>query len=209
MVPVGKIESISYFDRYNAAQSYTGWNLFADSEPAELRQALDTSWPTTFQRRDAVTITFWSGHIIPLSVDVATDEFVSLTGYPFVNGDEITLSKSGNSNAEFGDVAVLPDGVSELTSYYVRDVSGSRFKVAATSGGAAISLANPAADGVAIDLLFAGEIDPFHRLALLQMTAKAFGERCPEGGCVCSASDFETNPMLRRLKWRSPVEFMG
>jgi hypothetical protein len=209
MVPTAKIDSITYYDAYNEQQEYDDWNLFADSEPGELRQALDTSWPTTIQRRDAVTITFWAGQIVPLTVDLATDTFTSVTGYPFVNGEEITISKSGNSNPDIGDVAALPDGVTAQTTYYVRDVSGNSFKIAASSGGAAVGLASPSADGAAIDLLFAGEIDPFHRLALLQITAKAYGERCPEGGCVCSASDFESNPMLRRLKWRPPVQFMG
>jgi hypothetical protein len=209
MVPTAKVETITYYDQSNELQSYEDWNLFADSEPGELRQAIDTSWPTTYQRRDAVTITFWAGQIIPLGVDLAADQFISVSGYSFVNGDEITISKSGNNNSEIGDVATLPDGVEASTTYFVRDVSGSRFKIAATSGGTALSLAEPATDGAAIDLLFAGEIDPFHRLALLQMTAKAYGERCPEGGCVCSASDFESNPMLRRLQWRPPVQFMG
>jgi len=209
MVPVGFIESISYYDRDNALQSYEDWNLFSDAEPAELRQVLDTSWPTTYSRRDAVTITFWSGHVIPLALDAGNDQFISLTGYPFVNGQEITISKSGNSNPEAGDVAVLPTGLDSFTTYHVRDVSGNRFKIAASSGGDALSLAEPTTDGEAIDLLFAGELDPYHRLALLQMTAKAFGDRCPQGGCVCSKEDFETNPMLRRLKWRSVAEFMG
>lgn len=208
MVPTLKIASIQYYDADNVSQSYLDWNLFSDNEPAELRQDLDTSWPSTYTRRDAVTLQFWAGHIVPLTLNAETDTFTSVTGYPFVNGDEITISTSGNSNPDIGDVAVLPTGISARTTYYVRDVSGSSFKIASSSGGSALSLAEPTADGEAIDLLFAYEIDPWHKLALLQMTAKAFGERCPQGGCVCSKEDFEINPVLRRMIWRSPVEFI-
>lgn len=211
MVPVRKIDTVAYYDSENASATYDDATLFNDAEPAELRQELGTSWPQTWYRRDAVTITFWSGDIIPLSVDAAADTFLSLTGYPFVDGDEVTFSSSGNTNPDIGDIAVLPGGVSARTTYFIRDwnASAKTFKVAATSDGAAINLVAPSATGHAIDLLFAGEINPYHKLALLQMTAKAFGERCPEGGCICSEEDFRTNPLLMRLKWRSPVEFAG
>lgn len=211
MVPVCKIESIAYFDADNDAQEYSDWILFNDAEPAELRQELGTSWPQTYFRRDAVTITFWAGDIVPLTVDAATDRFASVTGFPFVDGDEVTFSSSGNTNPDIGDVAVLPDGISPKTTYFVRDwdSAAKTFKVAATLAGAAINLVTPATSGQAIDKLFAGEIGPYTKLALLQMTAKAFGDRCPQGGCVCSEEDFRTNPMLMRMKWRSPVAYAG
>lgn len=211
MVPVRSIESITYFDAANAVQEYDAFTLFSDAEPAELRQELGTSWPQTYYRRDAATITFWAGDIVPLTVDATTDRFASVTGFPFVDGDEVTFSSSGNTNPDIGDVAVLPDGISAKTTYFVRDwdSAAKTFKVAATLAGTAINLVTPATTGEAIDLVFAGEINPFTKLALLQMTGKAFGQRCPEGGCVCSEEDFRTNPMLMRLKWRSPVAYAG
>lgn len=211
MVPVASVESVAYYDTANDAQTYSDWSLFSDAEPAELRQDLATSWPLTYYRRDAATITFWAGDIVPLTVDTVNDQFVSVTGYPFADGDEVTFSSSGNTNPDIGDVAVLPDNISVRTTYYVRDwdADAKTFSVAATSGGTAIDMVTPATTGEAIDLVFAGEINPFHKLALLQMTAKAFGERCPQGGCVCTAEDFKTNPLLMRLKWRSPVAFVG
>lgn len=209
MCPVLSVTSIAYYDADNALQSYTDFNLFTDEQPGLIRQELGTFWPSTYRRADAVTITFWAGSIIPLSVNVTTDVFTSLTGYEFADDDPVVLSKSGNSNCAIGDVAALPSGIEENTTYYVVSSNGTTFQLAATVGGAAVSLGNPSASGQSIDLLFAGQIEPYHRLALLQMTAKAFGERCPQGGCVCSADDFESYPMLRRLKWRSPVEFVG
>lgn len=211
MVPVRSIESITYFDGENELQEYDDWTLFSDAEPAELRQQLGTSWPQTYYRRDAATITFWAGDLVPLTVNASTDQFVSVTGFPFANGDEVTFSSSGNTNLDIGDVAVLPDGIVAKTTYFVRDwnATTSTFKVAATLDGTAINLVTPATTGQAIDLVFAGEINPYTKLALLQMTSKVFGERCPQGGCVCSEDDFRTNPLLMRMKWRSPVTFAG
>lgn len=209
MCPVVAITSIAYYDVDNAAQTYSTYNLFTDDEPGVVRQSLGTFWPNTYSRGDAVTITFWAGSLIPLTVNVATDTFTSVTGYPFADDDPVIISKSGNSNSVIGDVASVPDGITENTTYYVVSSTGTTFQIAATVGGAAVSLGNPSASGQSIDLLFAGQIEPYHRLALLQMTSKAFGERCPQGGCVCSADEFESYPMLRRLKWRSPVEFVG
>ena len=209
MCPVVAIDSIAYYDSDNAAQTYSTFNLFTDDQPGLVRQQLEQYWPETYLRADAVTITFWAGSIIPLTVDVATDTFTSVTGYEFSDDDEVVVSASGNSNSVLGNVAALPSGITAKTTYYVVSASGNTFQLAETAGGAAVSLGNPSASGQSIDLLFAGEIEPYHRLALLQMTAKAFGERCPQGGCVCTAEDFDSYPMLRRLKWRSPVEFAG
>lgn len=207
MVPVLKIDAVSYRDVANDAQEYDDYNLLGDFEPAQLYQLLDTSWPDTYSRPDAVTVTFWAGETIPLTVDVVANSFTSVSGYPFVAGDEITFSVSGNRNAAIGDVAVLPGGVAERTTYFVKTVTGSSFTVSATDGGAVIDL-TAAASGSVIDKVFAGQLQPFSRLALLQIAAKAFGERCPTGGgCVC-ADEIDGNPAYRRLKWRSPAEFV-
>jgi hypothetical protein len=209
MCPVLAIASIEYFDEENDQQTYDDFVLSRDEEPGLVRQALGEYWPATYRRHDAVTITFWAGSLVPLSFNAETGRFTSTTGYEFADGDEVVISKSGNSNTAMGDIAAVPDGVEENRTYYVVSASGATFEIAETVGGDAVSLAAPSAGGQSVDLLFAGQIEPYHRLALLQMAAKAFGERCPEGGCVCSADDFESNPMLRRLKWRSPVEFVG
>lgn len=206
MVPSVKVASITYFDGDNESATYEDY-IYLQGEPTEVCQELDTTWPTTYRRRDAVTLDFWAGELVPLSVNLTTNVFTSLTGYPYEDGDEITFSCSGNSNSAMGDVATLPGGITEGTTYFVRDVSGSTFKVAATSGGAAIDL-TAAATGYEIDLLFGGSLEPFHKLALFQMAAKAYGERCPQGGCVCSADEMQTNPLYRRMIWRSPVEFV-
>lgn len=209
MPPVLKVASIQYYDADNTLQSLEDWDLCNLSAPGELRPAIDETWPTVKSRWDAIKITFWAGHVIPLELDAAEDQFISISGYPFADDDQIVISKSGNVNEVVGDVAVLPSGVSAATTYHVVNASGNRFQIAASSGGSAISLGAPTASGQAIQLLFAGTLEPMHRLILLHMAARSWGARCPQGGCACSGDDFHTDPLLRKLKWRSPVESVG
>jgi hypothetical protein len=208
MPPVLKVASIQYYDGSNVSQTYTTHDLCLKTEPAELRQELDEVWPSTYSRWDAVTITFWAGHVIPIELDDDDDVFVSTTGYPFANNDTLVISKSGNVNEFVGDVAVLPSGVSANTTYHVINVSGSRFQIASSSGGSAVTLGAPTASGEAIDLLFAGKLDPMHRLILMNLAANSWSERCQSGECACNGDDFNNNPLLRKLKWRSPCEWV-
>lgn len=209
MPPVQKIASIQYYDGDNVSQTLTDYDLCNRTEPAELRPDIDDEvWPTTYSRWDAVTITFWAGHVIPITFTDVGDTFTSVTGYPFAANDTLVLSKSGNSNELVGDVAVLPTNASANTTYYAVNVSGNTFKIASSSGGSAITLGAPTASGEAIDLLFAGSLDPMYRLILMNIAAKSWSERCNSGECSCSAEDFQHNPLLRKMKWRSPCEWV-
>jgi len=210
--PVRKITSLQYYDASNQSQTLDSdeYQLLTITEPSELRPAADTNWPSVKNRRDAITITFWAGHVIPIAVASYNDDtLTSLTGYPFANGDSFVISKSGNTNSLVGDVSVFPGGISERTTVYVVNASGSQFQIALSAGGSAISLVAPTASGEAVDLLFAYELDHWQRRALLMMAGKAFAMRCPQGGCVCSADDFQSDPILRRMKWRENVTFAG
>lgn len=62
----------------------------------------------------------------------ASTDFFTAPGHTFVNTDQVNVVDTGNS--------VLPAGVSENTTYYVRDVTGATFKLALTSGGTAIDI---------------------------------------------------------------------
>lgn len=215
MVPCARIVTVEYYDSANDLQEHDDWNVITDFEPAEVHRSIDTTWPQTASRRDAVIVTFWAGNLVPVTFqftdggdDPDTYTFTNTTGYELSDDDAITLSFSGNTNSVLGDVATLPDGASTNTTYYVVNATATTFQIAATAGGAVIDLADPAASGSAVDKLFVGTIDPWAKLCLMQAAAHAYGQRCPQGGCVCSAEDFESNPMYRRLKWRPPAEFV-
>ena len=208
MPPILKVESIQYYDDDNVSQTVSSYDLCSKTEPGELRPELDETWPDIYSRWDAITITFWAGHVIPLTLDDANDRFVSVTGYPFADDDTLVISKSGNTNTFVGDVAVLPTGVSANTTYYVVNASGSGFQIASSSGGLAVTLGAPTASGEAVDLLFAGKLDPMYRLILMNIASKSWSERCAAGSCACTGDDFDHDPLLSKLKWRSPAEWI-
>lgn len=210
MPPVNKISEVIYYDPDGVQQSLdvSDLDLCNVTEPCQLRPEQGTFWPAVQSRWDAVRIKFWAGSVAPLAVDADADRFTSVSGYPFANGEALTLSKSGNSNPYLGDVAVLPTGTSANTTYYVVNASGSAFQIAETAGGTAVSLGLPSTSGQAIDLIFAGELQPLHRLVLMQMVSRSWTARCAEGTCACGAEAFMVDPLLRKMKWRSPVDFV-
>lgn len=67
---------------------------------------------------------------IVFTVDAGTNVFTSAGNY-LADGDEVTVSNTGGA---------LPAPLVAATSYFVRDKSGDTFKLAATSGGAAIDI---------------------------------------------------------------------
>ena len=67
----------------------------------------------------------------PHLATVATTGYFTAPGHTFANGQQVVVSKTLGS---------LPTGVSNGTVYWVRDVTGDTFRVAATSGGSAVSI---------------------------------------------------------------------
>lgn len=62
--PVIAIVSVSYFDIGNVQQTLDAgvYDLFAEARGAYVTLRPGHSWPTTFHRADAVTVTFSAGH---------------------------------------------------------------------------------------------------------------------------------------------------
>lgn len=70
--PVASIDSITYFDTDDAAQSATvsDFYLFKDTDMAIVRPKQGAEWPVTFAREDALTITFTTSApaVLPLEI---------------------------------------------------------------------------------------------------------------------------------------------
>lgn len=62
--PVISVSSIAYYDRDNASQTATvsDFYLFKDEDRAWLEPKPNISWPETYDRADALTITFVAGY---------------------------------------------------------------------------------------------------------------------------------------------------
>lgn len=86
----------------------------------------------------------------------AGTDLLTASGHGRVNGDKVRVSSTGT----------LPGGLSANTDYFVRDVSGSTFKLAETSGGAAIDITSAGTGthslGTAVSDLVANRIHPGH-----------------------------------------------
>lgn len=65
------------------------------------------------------------------SADAGTDIITVASGHTFIADDVVNVRSEGGA---------LPTGLSARTAYYVRDVVGSTFKLAASAGGAAINI---------------------------------------------------------------------
>jgi hypothetical protein len=65
------------------------------------------------------------------TVNTATDVVTGFGSPPAMNGQQVRLQNSGGA---------LPAPLSDSTTYFARDISGSTFKLAATQGGAAIDI---------------------------------------------------------------------
>lgn len=74
---------------------------------------------------------------MPFTAEDSTD-VITVDGHGWSDGQTIVFFDAGGASA-------LPTGITEGTIYYVRDATTDTFKVAATSGGAAIDLTSDGA----------------------------------------------------------------
>ena len=106
----------------------TGANWDDDSEAAI--EVADTNVYEIVLDETKGYIFYRNEHLQSFTADAGTD-VITANAHGLINGE--TLRFKG------GD---LPSGLVQVTLYYVRDVTTNTFKVAATSGGAAINLAD-------------------------------------------------------------------
>jgi hypothetical protein len=144
--PVPYVVSLDYTDPQGVTQTWDAANyvLEADEDSARLRLSWEAGlggwgdgsgwpyglWPATRWQPGAVTVTYVAGYATPFAADPATD-LVTARGRTFAAGDVVRLSNSGGA---------LPAPLEEDADYYVRDVAGPAFKLAASDGGAALDL---------------------------------------------------------------------
>jgi hypothetical protein len=125
----------------------SNYRLDADGMFARLWPPYGDVWPVCRPGPAAFTVTYNAGYVSPVTASATTDRLTVVGPGPVpADGDALQLSNSGGA---------LPVGLSTRTTYYARDISGQTFKVAATSGGAAIDLTT---DGTGQS--FIGELPP-------------------------------------------------
>ena len=127
--PLIKVDSVTYLDDDGDTQTLSTdvYDVDAHSEPGRVYLAYNQNWPTTRAETNAVSVVYKAGHMTKFT---ASGDTMTVNEAVFSDGDEVRL---------ITDQGDLPDELAESTTYYVRDVSGSTLKLAATAGGAAIT----------------------------------------------------------------------
>lgn len=101
--PATSITSISYQDTDDATQTMdtNDFYLFGDNDHAMIRPKSGTTWPTTYDRPDAITITFEAGMTPPKTLRQAT---LLLVAHWYEN----------RQAAAADELRLIPDGVEAL-----------------------------------------------------------------------------------------------
>lgn len=133
--PVRSVTSITYLDSAGDSQTLaaSAYQVDLRRERATIIPAPLTAWPTTeVGRMNAVTVNFTAGHAIPFTTDYNSDaNLLTATAHPLADGDAGQAFNVGGS---------LPNGLSELTNYYVVNSVTNGFELSLTSGGSPIAL---------------------------------------------------------------------
>jgi autotransporter-associated beta strand protein len=129
----------------NSLTDYAVYNAAGQVLPAAIAASAETTWTNSanaYTRNSgaAATLLTATRNINALrSINTAsaatvnnTTEIITVAGSTFANGDPIALS--------YSNLGGLPGGLAHFGTYYVSEVSGTSFKVAATPAGPAINI---------------------------------------------------------------------
>ena len=190
VLPFLSIESVTYVDKDGASQTLATTDYVVldggCDKPSTLYTVSGVDWPATREQIDAVTITFWAGETNEVSV--SGDTLTSVAGYTYADGDEVTISHSGNFNAALMSLGglglVVPLGTTSNKTYYVINAAGASFGISETVAGAAVTLETP------YDVtIYAGTLSPLVRRVLIASATDWWLNRCPSEDCSCLTGD--------------------
>lgn len=125
-LPVGPVRSltqISYYDRENILQNYATSNLLALNSRADgayLQLGYTSSWPSNYDRDDAVSVVYVAGFGAAASAVPAPIRHAALMllGHYYENRESVVMG---------GAPVRVPDAVDSLLAPYMRTRCGSEF----------------------------------------------------------------------------------
>jgi uncharacterized phiE125 gp8 family phage protein len=129
--PLVQVVSIQYtaMDGTTQTMPTTDYTVDQSCEPPRITPVFGKIWPITLPQIGAVRVNFDAGYIAPFT---ATGNIITATGWKqLVVGDNVRLSNSGGA---------LPAPLQQKTDYFVQSLSSAGFTLAASSGGAVITL---------------------------------------------------------------------
>lgn len=162
--PLRGVVSISYVAPDGVAQTLAASDYTVDraSDPARIVPAYGTAFPAVRDHVNSIAVRVKVGYAVRVTANDSTDVLTAV-GHTHAAGDPVRLYNSGGA---------LPAGLAAMTDYYVRDVVGDTFKLAATAGGAAIDIT-----GTGTGTHYLGEVPENIRHAMLMMIAHWFENR--------------------------------
>jgi len=112
---VQSVTSITYYDKDNVVQTFASSGYWVDTDSDICRIVVDNSWPSTYDRPNAVTITYVAGYgsnstDVPYPLRKA---MLFLIGHFYENRQNVIVSGSSTGALE------LPMGAEYLISNYV------------------------------------------------------------------------------------------
>jgi uncharacterized phiE125 gp8 family phage protein len=167
--PVALVDSVQYYDSSGALQTLATsyYTVDKDSSPCRIYLAYNQSWPSTYDIPKAVVITYTAGYEMTFTAD-ATSNVITCGDAVFASGDPVRVST---------DSADLPSPLAIETDYYVRDVSGTTFKLALTLDGTAIDITDAGSGTHYIGFSNKGGIPARVKNAIKLITASLYENR--------------------------------
>lgn len=98
--PLLAVSSITYYDTANASQTLSSsvYAVNTDDEPGRIRLVWGQTWPTTYTRYDAVTITYTAGYGAASAVpQLAKQAMRMLVGHWYENRQPVIVGMSANA----------------------------------------------------------------------------------------------------------------
>lgn len=170
--PVMKFESFEYKDSSGAYVVWDPSNYQADTRamPARITRAYAQSWPVIRGGEDleSYRLTYIAGFECPVTADASTDILTTKSAHPFTADQRVRVSNSGEDP---------PAPLTTFTDYFVRDVTPTSFKLAATQGGSAIDLSDVGTRQTFVYPAARGPIPETLRVGMMQLIAHWFVNR--------------------------------
>jgi uncharacterized phiE125 gp8 family phage protein len=90
--PVQSVSSITYYDANNSLQTMSAslYEVDVYSEPAIIRASANATWPTTYDRLNAVAVEFVAGYGVASSVPQDAKHAIKLlAAHWYINGEAV------------------------------------------------------------------------------------------------------------------------
>ena len=115
--PVQSVTSITYYDDNEDSQTFSSSNYYVDTDSKIARVIVKDSWPSTYDRPGAVTITYVCGYGLTGSTVPAPlrKAILLLVGHFYENRQNVIVSGSPTGVIE------IPFGAEVLLSPYIRE----------------------------------------------------------------------------------------